>query len=115
PVPAVPMAPPSSTDASGKHTLNLKGADIGVLIQTVSEITGKSFIIDPRVDGKVTIVSSRPMDADELYETFQSVLRVHGFAAVPAGASMVKILPEAMAVQDGGTANAPVSGKDELV
>lgn len=115
PAPAVPTAPPSTTDASGKHTLNLKGADIGVLIQTVSEITGKSFIIDPRVDGKVTIVSSRPMDADELYETFQSVLRVHGFAAVPAGASMVKILPEAMAVQDGGTANAPVSGKDELV
>ncbi|MCK7593418.1 type II secretion system secretin GspD [Pseudomarimonas salicorniae] len=99
----------------GRHTLNLKGADIGVLIQTVSEITGKSFIVDPRVEGKVTVISSKPMDAAELYETFQSVLRVHGFAAVPAGGQMVKILPDAMAVQDGGTAARASSGKDELV
>jgi len=110
----VPAAP-AAADASGRHTLNLKGADIGVLIQTVSEITGKSFIVDPRVDGKVTVISSRPMDDVELYETFQSVLRVHGFAAVPAGGSMVKILPEAMAVQDGGTVAVPTAGRDELV
>ncbi|MBD8525223.1 type II secretion system secretin GspD [Pseudomarimonas arenosa] len=110
--PYVPQAP---LELDKKHTLNLKDADIGVLIQTVSEITGKSFIIDPRVEGKVTVISSRPMGKDELYETFQSVLRVHGFAAVPAGAQMVKILPEAVAVQDGGTAAVPVSGKDELV
>ena len=110
--PYVPQAPLAIEQ---KHTLNLKGADIGVLIQTVSEITGKSFIIDPRVEGKVTVISSKPMSADELYQTFQSVLRVHGYAAVPAGAQMVKILPEAVAVQDGGTASMPVSGKDELV
>lgn len=110
--PYVPQAP---LEIDKKHTLNLKDADIGVLIQTVSEITGKSFIIDPRVEGKVTVISSKPMGKDELYETFQSVLRVHGYAAVPAGAQMVKILPEAVAVQDGGTASVPVSGKDELV
>lgn len=107
--------PAATADNSGKHTLNLKGADIGVLIQTVSEITGKSFIVDPRVEGKVTVISGKPMAADELYETFQSVLRVHGYAAVPAAGSMVKILPEAMAVQDGGTVSSPSSGKDELV
>jgi general secretion pathway protein D len=101
--------------SSARHTLNLKGADIGVLIQTVSEITGKSFIVDPRVDGKVTVISSRPMDQDGLYETFQSVLRVHGFAAVPAGGEMVKILPDALAVQDGGTAARASSGQDELI
>ena len=106
---------PSPGQPAGRHTLNLKGADIGVLIQTVSEITGKSFIVDPRVDGKVTVISSKPMDREELYETFQSVLRVHGFAAVPAGGSMVKILPDAMAVQDGGTAAIPSTGRDELV
>lgn len=110
---ALPAAPQPA--AGQRHTLNLKGADIGVLIQTVSEITGKSFIIDPRVEGKVTVISSKPMDVEELYATFQSVLRVHGFAAVPAGGEMVKILPDAMAVQDGGTAALGSSGRDELV
>jgi general secretion pathway protein D len=101
--------------ADALHTLNLKGVDIGVLIESVSEITGKSFIIDPRVEGKVTVVSSRPMSAAELYETFQSVLRIHGYAAVPAGGTMVKIVPEAVAAQDGGTGARSVSGPDELV
>ena len=74
--------PPSSTvtrTANGeRHTLNLKAADIGVLIQTVSEITGKSFIVDPRVEGRVTVISAKPQAAAEIYETFLSVLRVHG-------------------------------------
>lgn len=100
---------------SGPTTLNLKGADIGVLIETVSQITGKSFIVDPRVEGKVTVVSSKPLSADELYATFQSVLKVHGLAAVPAGGSMVKIVPEGMAAQDGGTQSRSSSGDDELV
>jgi general secretion pathway protein D len=110
---ALPSAAPAERGAG--HTLNLKGVDIGVLIESVSEITGKSFIIDPRVEGKVTVVSSRPMNADELYETFQSVLKVHGFAAVPAAGAMVKIVPEALAAQDGGTGSRASSGPDELV
>jgi general secretion pathway protein D len=116
PLVAVPGVPPDGAPAAAAtHTLNLKGVDIGVLIESVSEITGKSFIIDPRVEAKVTIVSGRPMSADELYEVFQSVLKVHGFAAVPAGGTMVKIVPEAIAVQDGGIRATPVSGADELV
>jgi general secretion pathway protein D len=113
PLVAVPAAPPRAS--AGSHTLNLKGVDIGVLIESVSEITGKSFIVDPRVEGKVTVVSSRPMNADELYETFQSVLKVHGYAAVPAGGTMVKVVPEAIAAQDGGTRALAISGPDELV
>ena len=115
--PMVPVAQDTvvaATPGQG-YTLNLKGADIGVLIQTVSEVTGKSFIVDPRVEAKVTVVSAKPLAPDALYETFLSVLRVHGFAAVPAGGSMVKILPEAMAVQDGGTASSNQFGQDELV
>ena len=101
--------------AAGLHTLNLKAADIGVLVQTVSEITGRSFIVDPRVEGRVTVVSSKPMDADEIYAVFQSVLRVHGYAAVPAG-DVIKIVPDAVAAQDGGIG--PVAaggGPDALV
>ena len=80
-------------------TLNLKDADISALISTVAEVTGKNFIIDPRVKGKVTVVSSRPMDSDEVYQVFLSILKVHGFAAVPSGA-VIKIVPDVNAKQD---------------
>lgn len=84
---------------SDEITLNLKDADIVALITTVAEVTGKNFVIDPRVKGKVTVVSSKPMDADNLYQVFLSILRVHGFAAVPSG-SVIKIVPDANAKSD---------------
>ena len=96
------QTPPStvSTSADGRHTLNLKDADIQALIATVSEITGKNFILGPNVQGKVTVISAKPMKPDEIYDVFLSVLRVHGYAAIAQG-SMIKIVPEAMAQQDG--------------
>ncbi|MEJ2576424.1 MAG: type II secretion system secretin GspD [Gammaproteobacteria bacterium] len=81
--------------------LNLRDADIEAVIMTVSEMTGKNFIVDPRVKGKVTIVSSEPLDAEALYQTFLAVLEVHGFAAVPAD-GVVKILPAISARESGG-------------
>lgn len=80
-------------------TLNLKDADINAVIATVSEMTGKNFIVDPRVKGKVTVVSSKPMEPDELYQVFLTILNVHGFAAIP-GKSVIKIVPEINAKQD---------------
>ncbi len=80
-------------------TLNLKDADIGALITTVAEVTGRNFVVDPRVKGKVTVVSSRPMDSKEVYQVFLSILKVHGFAAVPAG-TVIKIVPDVNAKQD---------------
>ncbi len=77
-------------------TLNLKQADIDTLIHLVSERTGKNFVVDERVKGKVTVISAAPMDEAQLYQTFLSILSVHGFAVVPAG-SIYKIVPEAMA------------------
>ena len=98
----------------GEHTLNLKDADIRVFVATVSEITGKSFIVDPRVEGKVNVISTRPMGAEEVYQTFESVLRVHGFAAIPSG-KMVKIVPEVVAKQDGDANAVPSGGPDALL
>ena len=79
-------------------TLNLKDADIGALISTVAEITGKNFIVDPRVKAKVTVISSRPMNKDEVYQVFLSILDVHGFAVVPSG-GVLKIVPDINAKQ----------------
>lgn len=98
-------------------TLNLKDADIRSLIGTVSEVTGKNFIIDPRVKGKVTVVSSKPMDEEALYQAFLSVLQVHGFSAVPSG-RVIKIIPDVSARQTGVPVDgdADASGKgDELI
>jgi len=97
-------------------TLNLKDADIGALIGTVAEVTGRNFIIDPRVKGKVTVISSQPMNSEEVYQVFLSILKVHGFAAVPSGA-VIKIVPDVNAKQDGiptASDNSPGRG-DEMV
>lgn len=80
-------------------TLNLKDADINALISTVAEVTGKNFIVDPRVKGKVTVVSSQAMDSEAVYAVFLSILQVHGFAAVPSG-EVIKIVPDVNAKQD---------------
>lgn len=77
-------------------TLNFKDADIRAVIGTVSEITGKNFIVDPRINGKISIVSSKPMEKEDIYALFESVLEVHGFAAVPSGKT-IKIVPDANA------------------
>ncbi len=81
-------------------TLNLKDADLSALIGTVAEVTGTNFIVDPRVKGKVTVVSSKPMESDEVYQVFLSILKVHGYAAVPSG-SVVKIVPDVNAKSEG--------------
>jgi general secretion pathway protein D len=98
----------------GRHTLNMKDADIEALIATVSEITGRNFIVAPTVQGKVTVISAHPMKPDEIYDVFLSVLRVHGYAAVPSG-SMVKIVPEAQAQQDGANVPAAERSPDAIV
>ncbi|MDC0375297.1 type II secretion system secretin GspD [Pseudomonadales bacterium] len=78
--------------------INLKNADIREFVTQVSAITGKSFIIDPRVKGDVTVVSNVNMDEASVYQLFLSVLQVHGFAAVPSG-SAIKIVQTVLAKQ----------------
>ncbi len=79
-------------------TLNWKDADIRIVVEAVSEATGKNFILDPRVTGKVNLLSSEPMSKDAFYEAFLSILQVHGYIAVESG-NLIKILPDATARQ----------------
>ena len=90
----------TASGAEDAWKINLKNADIREFISQVSSITGKSFIIDPRVKGDVTVVSNSAMDKAGIYELFLSVLQVHGFAAVPAG-DVVKIVQTVLAKQSG--------------
>jgi len=84
--------------ADDSWKINLKNADIREFVTQVSAITGKSFIIDPRVKGDVTVISNVNMDEESVYQLFLSVLQVHGFAAVSAG-SAIKIVQTVLAKQ----------------
>ena len=72
--------------------INFRDADIRSVIESVAEITGKSFVLDPRVKGKVTIISPGPIDASLLYEAILSSIQVQGFQAVEDGA-VTRIIP----------------------
>jgi general secretion pathway protein D len=81
------------TSTAHAVTLNLKNAELVTLIETVSQATGKNFIIGPNVQGTVNVISSKEIDNDELYHLFLSVLRVQGYIAVE-GENFTKILPQ---------------------
>jgi len=81
------------TSSANALTLNLKNAELVTFIETVSLATGKNFIVDPQVEGKVNVISANEIDNDELYNLFLSVLRVHGYIAVE-GDDFTKILPQ---------------------
>lgn len=96
------------TADAGQAILNLKDADIRVVIEQVSKLTGKTFVLDPRVQGqKITILSQHMMDEREIYDTFLTILKVYGFAAVETN-GIIKIVQEQTARQD----SVPVAGPD---
>lgn len=106
----------SAVSAQNSRTLNLKNADINALINEVADITGKNFIIDPRVKGKVTVVATHEMSKKEIYQVFLSILEVHGFSAVPSG-DVIKIIPDARAKQSALPSDSdgkPLAG-DEMI
>src|SRR5688572_31007516 len=114
-------APAQQQPAQGQQTTTItpafRDADLTQIIEAGSQITGKTFIVDPRVRAQVTILSSTPMSPDAFYETFLSILQVHGFVAVPAGNS-IKIIPDANARQGPGQADLPErinGGSDEFI
>jgi general secretion pathway protein D len=79
-------------------TPNYKDADLNQIVEAVSMITGKNFIVDPRVRAQVTMLSATAMPPEAFYQAFLSILQVHGFVAVPAG-NVIKIIPDANARQ----------------
>jgi general secretion pathway protein D len=94
------LLPLMSTAYAQEETwrLNLKDADIRAFVTQVADITGYSFVVDPRVKGKVTVLSSAPMNKNEIYDLFLAVLNVHGFTAIP-GEEVIKVVQQVDAKQ----------------
>jgi general secretion pathway protein D len=111
-------APPQENpkgEAKDSVTLNFVNADIQSVIKTVGMITGKNFILDPRVNGTVNIVSNGPISRDLVYPTLLSALRLQGFAAVEEQ-NFVKIVPEADAKLNYSlTTDQPVKGGGDKI
>lgn len=101
-IPASPAAsvPPSTQQSLPGVTIaapstrlwNLQDADILSVISEVSQETGKNFVVDPRVTGKITLISSKPLRQSEVYRVFLSVLGTLGYSAIPSG-NVIKIVP----------------------
>lgn len=87
-----------------QQVLNLQDADIRVFIQDVARATGQTFIIDPRVQGKVSVASQEPLSRTELFEVMLSTLRANGLVAIPAGSGSYRIAPEEGAAQQASAA-----------
>ena len=100
--------------AHAQTTPNFRDADIRKIVEAVGEVTGKTFILDPRVTAKVTILSKTPMSPEAFYEAFLSILQVHGYIAITTG-DVVKIIPDATARQHPNPPTTDGAAADDMV
>lgn len=93
---ALPAAPALANEAGTGETvsLNFVNAEIGAVIQAISRISGRNFVVDPRVKGTLNIVTARPVPRNLSYSILLSALRLQGYAAIE-GQGVTKIVPEA--------------------
>jgi general secretion pathway protein D len=98
PLPLLAAQPSGSAQQQQQDgwTINLKDADIREFIDQIADITGETFIVDPRVKGQVSVVSKAPLGLNEVYQLFLSVMATHGFTVVTQG-EQARILPNAEA------------------
>lgn len=80
--------------------VNLQDADIKAFINEVATITNQNFVLDPRINGNVTVISNRALSREEIYQLFLSVMQVNGIAAIDSG-NTIKLVPDAVAKQSG--------------
>jgi len=85
---------PSGAEAAKSYNIDFNDVEIRQVIETVSEVTGRNFLVDDRVQGKVTVIGPKSLTAAEIYQVFLSILQVKGFALVPSG-KINKIVPAA--------------------
>ncbi|MHB1950557.1 MAG: type II secretion system secretin GspD [Acidiferrobacteraceae bacterium] len=100
----------------GQVLFNFRNADIRAVVKTVSEMTGRNFLLDPAVKGHVTIISATPVSRAAAYQIFLTALKAQGFTAVVGPGGVVRILAQAAANQSAPVSHLAVPrGGDELV
>lgn len=89
-------------------TINFKDTELEEVVRFVAQVTGKTIIVDPKAKGHVQVISSQPLNKQQLYDLFLSILDVNGFAAIESGGA-VKIMPS----RDAKSSAAPVVGANQ--
>jgi len=89
---AAKLAETGFEEEARQVTMDFRDVEIGILIKFIGELTGKNFIIDERVRGKITVISPTKISVPEAYKVFESILEVHGYTTVPAG-KVIKVMP----------------------
>ncbi|MGO1491043.1 MAG: secretin N-terminal domain-containing protein, partial [Psychrobacter sp.] len=98
---ALPLWAASTGLASAESwKVNLQDADIKAFINEVATITNQNFVLDPRINGNVTVISNKALSSDEIYQLFLGVMQVNGIAAIDSGTT-VKLVPDNVAKQSG--------------
>src|SRR3546814_9360126 len=104
PLPLLAVEPgiePSPNQQDG-WTINLKDEDIRAFIDQISQLSGQTFIVDPRVKGQVSVVSNATLSLSEVYQLFLSVMATTGFRVLTQGA-VPRVVPNAEAKADAGS------------
>jgi general secretion pathway protein D len=99
---SIAIGAPAQPALARQTVLNVQDADIRAFIQDVARATGRTFIVDPRVRGTVTVASDQPLNRSELFEVLLSTLRANGLVAIPTASGAFRIAPEEGAAQAGG-------------
>jgi general secretion pathway protein D len=99
---ASPMVCDSSFAATEDGELvsfNFVEVELSALTKFISDVTGKNFIFDERLRGKITIIAPSKLKADDAFNLYTSVLELKGFTVIPSGVNAYKIIPSAEAKQ----------------
>ncbi|MBN8846828.1 MULTISPECIES: type II secretion system secretin GspD [unclassified Sphingomonas] len=101
--------------AFAQTTLNVRDADIRAFIADAAKVTGRVFIIDGRVQGKVTVVTDRPLSKSEYFEVFLSTLRANGLVAVPTSNGALRVQPMDNAAAQPGRVGLAGAARNQFV
>ncbi len=118
--PAEPAATPAAKGQAGQSgdlvTLNFVAVDLDAVVGAIGQMTNRTFIIDPRVRGQITLATPKPVPREEAYRMLLSVLRLQGFAVVEDG-KFAKVVPESDAKLQNGRVDAGGAGArgDQIV
>jgi general secretion pathway protein D len=112
---AIALAFFAATAAPAQQVLNLRDADIRAFIQDASRVTGRTFIIDARVQGKVSVVTERALSRSEYFEVFLSTLRANGLVAVPTSGGAYRIQPIDTAASQPGRVGSAGAARNQFV
>nr|WP_275672212.1 type II secretion system secretin GspD [Pseudomonas tohonis] len=103
------MAQPSADGSEERWTINMRDADIQDFTELVAGISGQTLVLDPRVKGRVTVISESPLTLSEVYQLFLSVMSTHGYSVIAQG-NQARIVPD---IEGRSVANSPLGSGPE--